>query len=288
MSAAQELLNFGSEGFGGVLKGAAAIGTTGALLIGSVKRVPKNHKGIPTIRGNPERAWGRKKGERYGSVGSGYFFVWPFFGGMESISMQEQPKELPKIEVTCTDGKHIADGSAVWSVKQSEVNDRQRLPFFSKERRIAPLYGAHARLFGKYVGLEPIHPTTPISENDENLYRSLFKVDKVKLDNFVAMKVRTGVVAAARTLSSDELLVPNASLARTEQLYGHEFDAQGVQIDGIYITSFAASEAQVIVNAAKEIFGKRPDDDTGSTDVSIPIPDHTVHLQVVADSPPGA
>src|SRR5688572_4637510 len=174
MSMSQEILNFGSDGLGGALKGAAALGGAGALLIGSVKRVKKNHKGIPTFRENPERAWGRKKGQRYESVGSGYFFVWPFFGGMESISMQEQPKELPKIEVKCTDGKQIADGSVVWRVKQPDTSEQQRLPFFSKERRIAPLYGAHARLFDKYVGVEPVNPTTPISENDENLYRSLF------------------------------------------------------------------------------------------------------------------
>src|SRR5688572_12808854 len=106
MVSPQEILDGGAGTAGDVVRGAVGLITAGTIVMNSIAKVPKNHRGYRTVRGNPERTWGRKKGARYGAVGSGFHVVYPFVGGIESRSIQRQPQDLPSFTVECTDGKH--------------------------------------------------------------------------------------------------------------------------------------------------------------------------------------
>lgn len=115
-----EILNSGGGIGKELVGGVVAIASVGATAMKSIVRVPKGSRGARTFRENPERTRGKRKGERYGSVGTGMHLVFPFLGGIAHTTMQERADNLQASSVQLKAGKYDYDSAIVYQVKDTE------------------------------------------------------------------------------------------------------------------------------------------------------------------------
>ena len=210
-----ELINFEN------IRNITGVFTAGTLIMSSIKKVPKNHRGFRTIRENPERTRGRKQGERYRSVGSGFHIVRPFIGDVKSTSVQKRTDDIPAFKVETPSGKYEGDAVIDWRVDGATgIGER-------KAERC----------------------------KDDALYKALFTAREGNLDNFVRNMAREAITASCSKLGKEEVMTPGRVYEDVLGLKQTEFDEFGVVLDAVRITAYSRSEAQTFAEELSKDHG---------------------------------
>jgi hypothetical protein len=273
MALPQEIID-SSSGMGGDILNVAKVGGSiifaGGIIMKSIVKVPKFHEGIRTVRANPERTWGRKKGQLYGRVGSGFHLVYPFVGSIESVSTREQPHNLAAFSVVLSDGKkYTSDGSITWHVISAREHVKRQEKTLSREEYLKQLYYKLGHAFVKWDmrlnnGLEP----TP-QKGKDHLYNALYKVQDERLNERIMSLVSPGIALAVSELDDiKDAYRPGVIHSRVVELYGDSLLEYGVALDDVNLREFSPSEHQVSADAIIRAF-MPPDHDSGAAQAAM-------------------